>query len=223
MMLNAVTYQIKCYQDHEENVTKNQYCFIKSSFNWKNAKEKCQSLRSHLLEINTEAEQIWLNDKVYGDTWWTGGVRDENGTDWVWNNSSSKMVFKNWDTAQPNNYAGEDCVLIICFGRTKEACLHLLMDNLAAGHPVHLIEKCSTISKFINSYGGLWWTGAIKDRNKNIWVWDHSDTEMVFTNWDPDGSQPNGESTENCVLTKYGLWHDFPCQQTFNIICERGE
>nr|XP_034321651.1 collectin-12-like [Crassostrea gigas] len=120
----------------EENVTKSQYCFIKAPFNWKNAKKKCQSFKSYLLEISSEAEQNSLKDKVSG---------------------------------------------------------------------------------------GLWWTGAIKDRNKNIWVWDHSDTELVFTNWDPDGSQPNGESTENCVLSKYGLWHDFPCQHTFNIICERGE
>lgn len=60
---------------------------------------------------------INLNISVYGDTWWTGGVRDENGTDWVWNNSSSKMVFKNWDTAQPNNYAGEDCVMMTSLGR----------------------------------------------------------------------------------------------------------
>lgn len=60
---------------------------------------------------------INLNISVYGDSWWTGGVRDENGTDWVWNNSISKMVYTNWDTAQPNNYAGEDCVTITSLGR----------------------------------------------------------------------------------------------------------
>ncbi|XP_034321650.1 uncharacterized protein [Magallana gigas] len=47
----------------EENVTKSQYCFIKAPFNWKNAKGKCQSFGSHLLEINTESEQKWLYDK----------------------------------------------------------------------------------------------------------------------------------------------------------------
>lgn len=72
--------------------------------------------------------------------------------------------------------------------------------------------------------GGNWWTGAIKDRNKNIWVWDHSDSELVFTNWDSKDSQPNGESKEkdeNCVLSELGFWHDYPCQDTFNMICER--
>lgn len=53
---------------------------------------------------------------MYGDTWWTGGVRDENGNDWVWNNSSSKMVYTNWDTTQPDNQGGEDWVVISTLG-----------------------------------------------------------------------------------------------------------
>lgn len=53
---------------------------------------------------------------MYGDTWWTGGVRDENGNDWVWNNSSSKMVYTNWDTTQPDNQGGENCVVISTLG-----------------------------------------------------------------------------------------------------------
>lgn len=40
---------------------------------------------------------INLNILVYGDIWWIGGVRDENGIDWVWNNFISKMVYINWD------------------------------------------------------------------------------------------------------------------------------
>lgn len=119
---------------YEENVLRNQYCFIKSSMTWDDAKKKCQSFKSYLLEINSKAEQDSLKDKVSG---------------------------------------------------------------------------------------GLWWTGAKKDTNKNIWVWDHSDNELVFSNWDQAGPQPNGGKKENCVLSKSGLWHDFPCQNNFNIICER--
>lgn len=124
---------------YEENSFKNQYCFIKTSLTWNDAKKKCESFKSYLLEINSKAEQNWLKDKVSG---------------------------------------------------------------------------------------GYWWTGAIKDRNKNIWVWDHSDSKLVFTNWDSKDSQPNGESKEkdeNCVLSECGFWHDYPCQNTFNMICERGE
>lgn len=71
--------------------------------------------------------------------------------------------------------------------------------------------------------GGSWWTGARKDENKDHWVWDHSDTEVVFTNWDSKNFQPDGSNDENCVLSVFGLWHDYPCNYTFYIICERGE
>lgn len=70
--------------------------------------------------------------------------------------------------------------------------------------------------------GDSFWTGAIKDINKNIWVWDHSGTELVFTNWDPNGSQPNGGNDEPCVVSEGGLWHDYSCDSTVNLICERG-
>lgn len=58
-----------------------------------------------------------LNISVSGDIWWTGGVKDDNGIDWKWDNSSSEMVFTNWDTSQPENITGEDCVVITSFGR----------------------------------------------------------------------------------------------------------
>lgn len=56
-----------------------------------------------------------------------------------------------------------------------------------------------------------------------MWVWDHSNTQLVFMNWDLKGSQPGGGKDENCVLSIFGLWHDYPCHYTFNIMCESGE
>lgn len=35
--------------------------------------------------------------------------------------------------------------------------------------------------------------------------------------------QPDDGKDENCVLSKFGLWHDYPCHYTFNIMCESGE
>lgn len=60
---------------------------------------------------------IYFNISVYGNFWWTGGVRHKNGIDWIWNNSSSKMVFTNWDTDQPDNQGGEYCVVVTSLGR----------------------------------------------------------------------------------------------------------
>lgn len=58
-----------------------------------------------------------FNISVYGDKWWTGGVMDENGIDWIWGNSSSEMVFTNWATSQPESSTVEDCVVITSSGR----------------------------------------------------------------------------------------------------------
>lgn len=46
-----------------------------------------------------------------GGSWWIGGVKDTNGVDWIWENSSSKMAFTNWGPLQPNN-GGEKCVVM---------------------------------------------------------------------------------------------------------------
>lgn len=66
----------------------------------------------------------------------------------------------------------------------------------------------------------IWWTGAINDPNKNVWVWEHSDKELVFTNWDL--RQPGDFENEHCVASVNGLWHDYPCYSPFYIICEKG-
>lgn len=48
---------------------------------------------------------------VPGGSWWTGGVKDKNGVDWIWENSSTEMAFTNWGPSQPNN-GGEECVIM---------------------------------------------------------------------------------------------------------------
>lgn len=107
---------------------------MKSSFTWNAGKTKCQSLKSYLLEINSEAEQNWLMDKVSTGKWWTGGIK----------------------------------------------------------HPQY-----------------------------DDWVWDHSGNDLTYRNWYPN--QPNGGKSEECMLSEDGSWHDYPCDFTFRIICERGK
>lgn len=52
-------------------------------------------------------------------SWWTGGVKDKNGVDWIWENSSSEMVFKNWGPEQPNN-GSEECVVMSGSGQWSD-------------------------------------------------------------------------------------------------------
>lgn len=54
-------------------------------------------------------------------------------------------------------------------------------------------------------------------------MWEHSGDKLVFDNWDPAGNQPSGGTAENClgIGTVEGLWHDFACNRSFHIICEK--
>ncbi|XP_065923203.1 CD209 antigen-like protein C isoform X1 [Magallana gigas] len=106
----------------EENVTKSQYCFIKAPFNWKNAKGKCQSFGSHLLEINTESEQKWLYDKVSSSEgmWWIGLVLHTVEHLWIWDHSESASTLKYWHPAEPNGEGREKCALVKKDGRWRD-------------------------------------------------------------------------------------------------------
>lgn len=61
----------------------------------------------------------------------------------------------------------------------------------------------------------------MKHPQYNDWVWDHSGDGLTYKNWYPN--QPNGGNREECMLSEKGLWHDYPCNSRYKIICERGE
>lgn len=86
--------------------------------------------------------------------------------------------------------------------------------NFVAHNSINLIHLVSSNN---------WWIGAKEDTDNEVWVWDHSGNELVFTNWDTAGSQPSSGTAEDCALSRLGLWHDFPCNHKFYIICERGK
>lgn len=63
-----------------------------------------------------------INCKIlvpWGFIWWTGGVKDKNGVDWIWENSSREMVFTNWVPGQPDN-GGEECVVTWGWGQWSD-------------------------------------------------------------------------------------------------------
>uniref|UniRef100_K1RQQ1 Uncharacterized protein n=1 Tax=Magallana gigas TaxID=29159 RepID=K1RQQ1_MAGGI len=49
-----------------------------------------------------------------------------------------------------------------------------------------------------------WWIGAREDTDNEVWVWDHSGDELVFTNWDTAGSQPNSVKLPASVFSMRG-------------------
>lgn len=88
------------------------------------------------------------------------------------------------------------------------------------GYPLEIETQSEQIwfNGKISSSVGKWWIGLVLDTVENVWVWDHSGNASTFTNWYP--TEPTGN--ENCVLVENdGMWRDYPCNDVFNIICER--
>uniref|UniRef100_K1R657 Lectoxin-Lio2 n=1 Tax=Magallana gigas TaxID=29159 RepID=K1R657_MAGGI len=109
--IKSCNQEVKSLRDQERRVANAQFCFMKSSFTWNAGKTKCQSFKSYLLEINSEAEQNWLMDKISTGKWWTGAVKHPQYDDWVWDHSGNDLTYKNWYPNQPNGGKSEECML----------------------------------------------------------------------------------------------------------------
>ncbi|XP_061178335.1 uncharacterized protein LOC133186973 [Saccostrea echinata] len=88
---------------------KNKYCFVKNSLPWTSAKDSCISMGAHLLAIETEAEQTWINVKASGYAWWIGGTDTNSENTYYWEHTNDMMNFSNWDDGQPNGAQDENC------------------------------------------------------------------------------------------------------------------
>ena len=54
---------------------------------------------------------------------------------------------------------------------------------------------------------------------EGTWTSGSSGAPLNYSNWNLN--EPNGGTTENCALTSNGMWHDVPCDRTYNTMCEK--
>ena len=75
-------------------------------------------------------------------------------------------------------------------------------------------------------------TRVLKADSSDSFIWSNGD-QMTYTNWDPVGSEPNGnklgdiEGVEVCITVRAPsepaslTWADVPCHWPYGTICER--
>ncbi|XP_052051791.1 C-type lectin domain family 10 member A isoform X2 [Apodemus sylvaticus] len=90
------------------------YWFSQSEKSWPEADKYCQLENSHLVVVNSQEEQNFLQNRLAGMVSWIG-LTDQNGP-WRWvDGSDFEKGFKNWAPEQPDNWyghglgGGEDC------------------------------------------------------------------------------------------------------------------
>ena len=90
------------------------YKFSSTQVNWNSAKSACEALESHLVVINSQAEQqaIAANVNVYGWDTWIGFIRDpQDPSLWLWIDGSPP-TFTHWKSGEPNGAWYEACALM---------------------------------------------------------------------------------------------------------------
>ncbi|XP_052695309.1 collectin-12-like [Crassostrea angulata] len=84
-----------------------------------------------------------------------------------------------------------------------------------------LKEDCSSDSLFTCTA----WTGGNDLDNEGHYVWDHSNTSIVFTNWntyEPSRLNLSFALTRDCIdMFRNGKWNDRPCSYGNQFICEK--
>ncbi len=85
------------------------YKLYNISLSWEDAESYCQSLNGHLVSINTESEQIFIESLIADgekNLYWIGGNNLNDGK-WCWSDNSS-WIFENWALGEPSGVDGNN-------------------------------------------------------------------------------------------------------------------
>ncbi|XP_062575524.1 perlucin-like protein [Saccostrea cucullata] len=67
-----------------------------------------------------------------------------------------------------------------------------------------------------------WWTEGSDEGSEGTWYWHHSNSRMIYTDWNLYLGEPNGKQRANCLLLRLELkWIDCPCSYESKFICEK--
>jgi len=94
---------------------------MKTKVNWVSASEKCQSMfpsgnqrlikRPHLASIANKEEENFIKSLLEGtNNVWVGAKKMNDGS-WIWLDGT-EFSYTYWAPGEPNNYEGEDYILI---------------------------------------------------------------------------------------------------------------
>jgi hypothetical protein len=85
------------------------YSFERAKKNWQDANSTCEEKNSHLIIIESQAENDFIKSAVPDNSqdWWIGAT-DHALQDWQWVDSSA-LNFTDWLSGQPDGGTVEDC------------------------------------------------------------------------------------------------------------------
>lgn len=98
------------------------YLFVSEAKNWEESRAYCASKGYHLVTIESADENAFLDrttrsKAVFNVSWWIGLNDRAVSRSFAWEDGTP-VGFTNWDTSEPNDFLGEDCVEIRTYTAT---------------------------------------------------------------------------------------------------------
>ena len=98
-----------CYIEWSDSA----YMFCNGYARWPEARSFCEIYGYTMLTVNDSIENDWVTGRLetFGGKWWAGYNDRVDEDEWVWE-SGQTTSYSNWDTGQPNNWWGQDCLVL---------------------------------------------------------------------------------------------------------------
>ena len=89
-----------------------------------------------------------------------------------------------------------------------------------------LISQCYSFlfSDCFDKYDCTTWSGANDRNTEGVFIWEHSGSPAIFTNWErtnPNNYQDPLEAKDSVDIFYDGEWNDRPCDMLAAFVCEK--
>lgn len=149
-LLNMRSDLLKIHESDLESYEGHSYLCVDSGKTWEEAKAFCESMGGHLVCINTEGEQKFIESVIKDGSmhqYWLGGYA--SGESYVWI-TGEEFAYTNWDVKQPGGEgltAGGTCLQILKDADPKVTDSKAFAWRVAPVDNIYQVEKPELIQK----------------------------------------------------------------------------